>query len=206
MSRIFTCIYAIFVSAPLMGGNCAPERMLHVVTAAQYPGVSADSFASQPKATYRYTNKYGRVEEAESPTEHLQLLIVVNEPDVWVVNRIRMTGNHMTDPGPTLNFRAPLIAQFSSERWNAFEFGCEESFMKGAGVQPVSDDSGNLQYTYEAEGRKAVLHLSRDHRPQRVEITTSKGTYAIKYLQYEWLEFDPRLFQRPGKVQYTEGK
>lgn len=205
--KVFACICALLVSgAAVAAENCAPERMLHAVTAAEFSDLPADAFATKPKVMYRAGNKYGRIEEAESPSENLQLMIVVNEPDVWVVNRSTMQGQHMIDHGPTFDFRAPVISDFKSKHWNAFEFGCEESFMKASGTKPVTDVAGNLRYTHEAEGRKATLYLSRDHSPRRVEIVTPKGTYALKYLQYEWLDLDPKLFERPGKVEYTEEK
>jgi hypothetical protein len=206
MKGFTACLLVFFMSLGSLAGNCAPDLMLHAVTVARRPFVHSGPFAGQPKALYRIGNKYGRVEEAKNPNDGLHLLIVVSEPDVWVVNRTDMSGQHMVDRGPTLDFRAPVIANFKSSRWNGFEFGCEESFMKSVGAKAMVDSSGNLNYTHEADGRKVTLHLSRDHYPLLAEISMPEGGYAIQYLTYEWLESDLRLFTRPVNVRYVERK
>src|SRR5712692_8286049 len=115
--------------------SCAPPRMLRIVTTVESPGLPADHFAGQPKTLYRFGNAYGRVEEVLNRQTGLHLLVIVSEPDIWVINRVNMSGQHMVDRGPSLDFRAPIVPGAKSERWKDLEFGCEEDFMKKAGAK-----------------------------------------------------------------------
>jgi hypothetical protein len=103
--------------------------VLKIVTAADFPDAPASAFASLPRTLYRLGERYARLEEALDKERNLHLLVVVNEPDVWMVNLADRTGRHAVDDGPP-KFHAPIVDNFASKFWRQFEFGCEEPFMK----------------------------------------------------------------------------
>lgn len=184
--------------------GCAPARMLRIVTAVEAAGVPADHFASQPKTLYRFGNAKGRVEEALNRQTGMQILVIVNEPDVWMINRANMTGQHMVDTGSSLDFRAPILPGVKSDRWKDFEFGCEEDFMKQAGARVESVADGKTRYTHTADGVKASLLVNGKRRPERLEIESAEARYAIKYVTYEDAELQPDLFARPDGVRLVD--
>jgi len=183
---------------------CAPTRMLRIVTAVEAAGLPPDHFATQPKTLYRFGNAFGRVEEVLNRQTNIHLLVVVSEPDVWVVNQVNMSGQHIVDRGPSLDFRAPIITASKSEHWKDLEFGCEEEFMKKAGAQPESLADGRTRYTHAAEGIKASLLIGPKRRPERLETEGGEARFAVKYLSYEDAEFQPDLFARPAGVKFSE--
>ena len=204
MRTLSLAVVVCLASASDVFAACAPTRMLRIVTAIEAPGVPPDHFASQPKTVYRFGNKYGRVEEVLNRQTNTHLLVIVSEPDVWMVNRVNMNGQHMVDRGPSLDFRAPVLTSSKSEFWKDLEFGCEEAFMKKAGAQPENLAEGRTRYTHTAEGIKATLLVSPKKRPERLEAESSEGRFAVKYLSYEDTDFQPGLFARPDGVRLSE--
>src|SRR5215813_14036174 len=89
--------------------ECAPEKMVRIVTRDATPGIDPQSFPALPKTLYRLGNGRGRVEEMPDPARSVHGLIVVNEPDGWIVNLHDKTGRHLVDPGSSLIFRAPIL-------------------------------------------------------------------------------------------------
>src|SRR5437879_11734236 len=81
---------------------CAPTRMLRIVTTVDAFGLPADHFVTQPKTLYRYGSMFGRVEEVFNKQTGLHLLVVVSEPDVWVVTRAKHGDQHTRGRGETL--------------------------------------------------------------------------------------------------------
>jgi hypothetical protein len=189
-------------------GHCAPEPVLKVVTAALYPGVPSDDFGSQPKTLFRRGEKYGRLEEQHNPETGLHLLIVVNEPDVWMVNRVDRTGQHIVDPGPTFRFGAPVLGGVESEHWKQFELGCEVAFMKEVGAERIElGPNGPIQYRHSQEGTTVELYTTVADIPTRAEVSSPEGKMTIEYLSFEFLETVPSdLFTKPEGVTFTEAE
>src|SRR5438093_482893 len=164
---------------------CAPTRMLRIVTTVDAFGLPADHFVTQPKTLYRYGSMFGRVEEVFNKQTGLHLLVVVSEPDVWVVNRVNNSGQHMTDRGTNIDFHAPIITATKSEHWRKLEFGCEEDFMKSVNAKTEPADGGMTRYSHEAEGIKASLVVNPKQRPERLEIESAEARFIVKYTSYE---------------------
>ncbi len=186
--------------------KCAPVRTLRIVTTVDDAQMEPGHFARRPKVMYRLGEKYGRIEEELNPASGLHLLIVINEPDMWMVNLADKTGQHAVDEGPTFIFRAPIIGDLSSEYWNKFEFGCEVPFMQAVKASKREDArSGTTTYEHQAEGVTVALVTSKTGIPQRVTITNADGTYAFVYQSFEQLDnADTRLFDRPAGIKFTE--
>lgn len=110
------------------GAVSAPEKMIRIVAREVSPGVAAESFRAQPKTLYRLGTRYGRVEELPNPASGLHLLAVMNEPDVWMVNRRDGTGRHIIDPDPSFHVGAPVFEWPGLPATLAdLEHGCERA-------------------------------------------------------------------------------
>lgn len=191
---------------------CEPSRMVRIVTRVVGPSVPAGSFAAKPKTLYRLGARYGRVEELPNPASGLHLLVVVNEPDVWMVNRVDRTGQHMVDKGPTYNFRAvifdeegmPLLLQ-------TLELGCEGKFLKENGAKPTGGASvrGRACASWVVNAGALRVEVCLDtitQKPLRVVVSRSGAVLMnMEYDSYEDdLAPDLTLFERPTGVRFVE--
>ncbi|GMU65849.1 MAG: hypothetical protein AMXMBFR36_21230 [Acidobacteriota bacterium] len=188
-------------------GVCAPEPVLKIVTAAIYPDVPADDFASKPKTLYRRGERFGRLEEQLNPETGLHLLFVVNEPDVWMVNKTTAAGEHIVDPGPVFRFVAPVLGDVESEHWKQFELGCEVAFMEEVGAKRVLlAPNGPVQYRHSHEGVSVELYVTTAGVPIRVEASVRDRKLTIEYLSFEYLDaVPPETFTKPEGVTFAEG-
>jgi hypothetical protein len=187
-------------------GQCAPASLVKVRTAMTQAGLPADSFLARPKTLYRVGNDRGRVEEETNPESGLQLLLVVQEPEIWMCDQKEKRCRHMIDPGPTYNFRAPIVPGATSGFWGDFEFGCELSFLEGAGAEGIPlGPSGRTVYRLEREGARVQLFLGTDGKPQKVEVKTAEADFALQYLEYSTgLEAKEGFFAPPEEFKIEE--
>jgi hypothetical protein len=168
------------------------------------PEVLPDSFGAKPKVLYRQGNGLGRLEEAADPSQQLHALIVVHEPDIWMVNLFDNTGRHIVDEGPSYVFRAPVLPPDSFEQWKAFEFGCEVAFLKSAGAERlVLSTRGAVRYTLRLGGTEVQLFTDLSDKPLSVDVTTNQLHYSMRYLTYEFVDSSPTLFSMPEGITWT---
>src|SRR5712692_8492024 len=106
--RLIIMALLVLPASVAWAAECAPEKMVRIVTRDATPGIDPQSFAALPKTLYRVGNARGRVEEMPDAARGVHGLIVVNEPDGWIVNLHDKSGRHVVDPGPSLIFRAPI--------------------------------------------------------------------------------------------------
>src|ERR1035441_3745446 len=88
-----------------------PKTMTKLMVKSESPDTPKDSFASQPKRMYRTGTGYCRIEENPDPEHGIHGLMIINEPDVWMINRLDKTARHIVDAGPTFNCRLPIFAE-----------------------------------------------------------------------------------------------
>src|SRR5205823_270068 len=182
-----------------------PLKVLRVVTTFESPNVPDGAFPRKPKTLYRLGEKYGRMEEELDEERNIHGLIVVSEPDVWMVNLADHTGKHVVDTGESVIFHAPLVDRAQSKLWSQFEFGCEVEFMKAVGAEAEKLPSGETRFTHSAEGVTATLTMKADGRPAKVEIRTAEEPYAIRYLAFETIDSPPAsLFTKPQGIRFSE--
>jgi hypothetical protein len=94
----------------------------------------AESFAAKPKIYWRASNQYCRIDEEPDPKNGTYGRMIINEPDVWLVNLADNTARHVVDPGPTFNCRLPIFAtdeEMAKSKIGELEFGRE---LESAGV------------------------------------------------------------------------
>lgn len=107
--------------------------MLKMEVVLQSPDAPTGSFAAKPKTMYRAGSRYCRTEEAPDPEREIHGLLIINEPDYWIVNLMTKTGGHGVDTGPAFNCRMPI---FPDTLGFDLEFGHELDYFKNRGVIP----------------------------------------------------------------------
>ena len=120
-----------------------PKTMTKIEVILQSPDAPAGSFAAKPKLFYRAGSRYCRVEEAPDPEHGIHGLMIINEPDWWMVNLFSKTARHGVDAGPTFNCHLAIFANGSpqsiddeSKQIMQLEFGRELEFFKDRGATP----------------------------------------------------------------------
>ena len=108
MRMPLTLLLTIAIVSPCRA-DCVPEKMVKVVFREVTPGIDRGSFAAKPKTLYRLGSKYGRTEEALDSALKIHGLIIVDEPDVWMINLVTRTGQHIVDTGEPYHFHAPIV-------------------------------------------------------------------------------------------------
>ena len=77
----------------------SPTTMTKAVIRLQNPNAKNDSFTLKPKTMYRAGTTYCRIEAQPDPERGIHGVVVINGPDVWMVNLLTKTARHMIDPG-----------------------------------------------------------------------------------------------------------
>lgn len=213
MRMPLTLLLTIAIVSPCRA-DCVPEKMVKVVFREVTPGIDRGSFAAKPKTLYRLGSKYGRTEEALDSALKIHGLIVVDEPDVWMINLVTRTGQHIIDTGEPYHFHAPIVGgPDDQEAIKELEFGCEMDFMKAHGAGPAR--KGTLdgrevdQYVVTIDTYRIVLSVSpKSARPVGFSVYESdKPHYDMRYLEYaNDLEPQAKLFQRPEGIEYEDAK
>ena len=91
MNRLLLIVCAL---AGVMSGQQPPKMMTRVEVTFHSPDVPDGSFAAKPKVFYRAGERYCRIEEASDPEHRLHNLMIINEPDYWMVNLLAKTAQH----------------------------------------------------------------------------------------------------------------
>jgi hypothetical protein len=69
--------------------------------------IPKESFAAQARLMYRAASRYCRIEENPDIEHGIHGLIIINEPNSWLVNRLDKTARH------NFGYRADLQSQAS---------------------------------------------------------------------------------------------
>ena len=93
--RTILLAFAVLIPLDPAHADCNPPGLFRIVTANISPGIPKDSFAGKPKVTYRAGNGLVRSEETADTAGGIHQLSVINWPDVWVVNLLDKTGEHI---------------------------------------------------------------------------------------------------------------
>jgi hypothetical protein len=138
--QVFFVICTLQVAAP----GQEPPTMTRLVVRLDAPNVQEGSFPAMPKTMYRAGTRYCRIEESPDNQHGIHSLLIVNEPNEWLINLQTKTGQHFVDPGPTFNCRLPIF--ISAEEIHSqsdvnkplmdLEFGRELIFFANQGATP----------------------------------------------------------------------
>lgn len=201
------------------GSAQSPITMTKMVVRLESPDVPQNSFAARPKTIYRAGNRYCRVEEAPDPEHRIHGLVIINEPDIWLVNLFDKTAQHQVDPGPTFNCRLPIFASNQDFKTPSplktpvaeLEFGKELAFFSKSGGAPHAGPKlqGKITTAYVVDGGSSQLLLFTSGTPERpVAVVRQHGTRRDIYWYgvYDEVEFDRALFAEPKSVKIQNVK
>jgi len=197
-----------------VSAECKFDKMLRVVFRNVTPDVDRTSFAGQPETAYRLGTQYGRTEEAPDPEQGIHGLIIVSEPDSWMINLLTKKGQHLVDHGAPYHFHAPVFwSEGMPESLQGLEFGCEVAFMKANASNPpeptVVEGAKVLRYEMVAEEYRVALFVGlKDKRPRAVVVTQGeKVVFGLRYDSWQdGLPPDLKLFQPPEGITLEEAK
>lgn len=197
--------------ASLVAAQDAPKAMNRIVVQLDSPDLPQNSPARKPRTIYRAGNTYCR-EEAENRD-----LLIVNEPNAWLVDLEAKTAQHIVDSGPTFNCHLPI---FSGPVPNTpdkvdytklgLEFGYELEYFKKMGAVrqdpgPVLQKQQTVAYFLDMSGtRFALFTYGPNEFPLLVGHTVGDKGELLWYSGYGQVPFDPKLFARPEGVTITE--
>jgi len=211
-------LFLICLLAGAMFAEETPKTMTKIEVILQSPDIPAGSFAAKPKVFYRAGNRYCRLEEAPDPDQGIHGLMIINEPDYWMVNLLAKTVRHGVDPGPTFNCRLVIFTNGSpqslddeSKQIMQLEFGRELEFFKERGAVPKK--SPVLQ-TKETTGYMvtigttalALFTYGTPECPVAVSQSRNGKTDIYWYSGYGQMDFDSKLFAKPENAKVEESK
>jgi hypothetical protein len=187
------------------------------ITRIEYRGISpktpADSFGAKPKVLYIAGTTYSRIEEQPDPAQGIHGLIVVAEPDIWMVNLFPRTAQHIVDTGPTFITHHNILERDAPKEFSSLEYGKEIEFFRSHHASPLKAELLDGQRCEVSEFRhesyRIVLFVRADTpKPFHLDVfKDNKVFFSIRYLSYQTdLPFDPVLFRPPAGVTITEAK
>jgi hypothetical protein len=212
MIKKFSILLCLLVTSKLVWAESTNQTMTKVVYRDILTNLLSSSFAAQPITLYRFGKKYGRIEEAPDSVLKIHGLIIVDEPDAWMINLITKTGVHMVDSGPTYEFHDLIVSPhaktqaefrtFTSLPINKFQFGKEVEFLKTYKAEKLSDHYELIIDGYTIE----LFPKAGTEIPYQLKIF--KGEPLISYLQYDEyktdLPLDLSLFAPPPGIKISE--
>jgi hypothetical protein len=177
------------------------------------PEIQPDSFAAKPKILYIGGTTYSRTEEQPDPPLGIHGLIVIAEPEIWMVNLIPRVAQHIVDPGPTFNTYHNILERDAPKEFSTLEFGREAEFFRSRHATPLKSRLLDEQRCEASEFRHAnyrvILFTRADtQKPFHLDVfRDDKPYFSIRYLSYETnLPFDAELFKPPTGVKIIEAK
>lgn len=200
-------------STPSGEALCAPEKLTRMVVRNISPGLPAAAPAAQPRTLYRQGALYMRSEESPDPARG-QPVVIVAEPNIWMVNLSTRTGQHQVDPGPEFVVRAPVLPMTAETppQFRSLEYGCELEFLRRNGadspiqVVPWGEAKATVHQVTAGEHQLSVLLTERRQSPLLVAYSRAgKGLFMMRYDEFRNdLTDRPALFAPPREMKITE--
>jgi len=212
MKTIVIQALACLVVVATAHAACSPEQLVRLVVANESEGMGHGDFASRPKTIYRLESKFARIEEEVDEQHNIHGLVVVSEPDSWVVNLATRQGTHFVDQKAPFVVHLPIFAGHAEDKsfpreLLALEFGCESAFFDAwkSPEEPLSG-SGRLKRAFGVGGWMAVVLRERNTPTPSMLFLFRKADIVetYRYLNYDVLPRDTSLFQKPPGIAFTE--
>lgn len=203
------------VGQPAESMGCVPMGLFRAVVRNVTPGLQAADRQAQPRTYYRQGAKLMRSEEQPDPSSGAQNIVIVAEPDIWVLNVVARQAQHGVDPGPDLDVHAPILPPSldTPESFRTLEFGCETVF--------VATYAPRQQRMVQWGGTVAALHavtvgdqslaiLMDQRRNQPLMISYIRRGQPVLVLRYDDYRLGqperPQLFAAPKGYKISESK
>ena len=210
--RLILLALAMLMPFVTAHADCNPPGLFRIVSANSSPGSPKDSFARKPKVTYRAGNGLVRQEEMPDTAGGVHQLSVIHWPDLWVVNLLTKTGEHVVDDSPKSGVHVAALGVEPSDglppAWAELEFGCEWDFFAANKAKQVPTEKHDMTKHQLTDGAwRVTLMTARDSQvPWALMLSKNDNVvYAIRYVAYEHRdEIDPALFTKPEGIKFEE--
>ncbi len=176
------------------------------------PTIEPGSFEASTRKVWRSGDRYLRIEEAPDPKQGIHGVMIVNEPDSWLWNRLNNVARHIVDPGPTFIVRFPIFLAESLKKLQGLELGRERDFFSAHGATVIPDQIlDGVECTVQSlqvDDSTLVLYLRKsDGSPFQLSINNPRNSHAVRFERYEVRsQFEPSLFAAPEGARIIEAK
>ncbi len=206
-------LLTVFVAIAQLNAENPKQLLTRIECRYISPEIQPESFAAKPKIFYIGGTTYFRAEEQPDPPLGIHGLIVITEPDIWIVNLITHTAQHSIDPGPTFNIHHPIFDHNAPKEFSTLEFGRESEFFSShhaTSLPPRSLEGQRCEaseFTY-ADYRIVLYTRVETQKPFHLDVfRDDKPYFSYRYLSYETdLPFDANLFRPPNGIRIVEAK
>jgi hypothetical protein len=209
MPSVIRHVAAMLLISVFLPAQAADDKMLF----AEYRVVSADLAASSlealPRKIWRVGKEFLRFEDIPNTETKAHILIIVREPDIWIIDRNKDQGQHAIDPGPQYAVHFPIFPRETSEKLKKLEFGSELGFFRDNGATELAsqtvDGTRCRLYHLKLDDREVTLFLKPDNLPLQIEVQSAGVKYAVRFLKYDPNQKpDMSLFQVPTGIKIVE--
>ncbi|MBU1376614.1 MAG: hypothetical protein KKE02_24820 [Alphaproteobacteria bacterium] len=199
---------------------CQPRSLISMTIRNVTPGLQAVDPRAQPKQLWRKGGRFLRsleqpvvsaaIQDPKAPMAR-QALVIISEPDVWVIDQASREGRHTLDKGPVLEVRAPILQPGAApQEFMSLEYGCEAEFvtvrapMAQKTIRWGGVDAGIHTYTVGADSL-AILMNDRTGEPLMItHVREGRPVYIVRYDAYlQGLPDQPDLFRPPADIKIT---
>lgn len=206
MKKLLT---ALFLASSTLGAQAADDKMLYVEYRVVSEILSASSPEAQPRKIWLLGKEFLRFEDVPNPETKIHGLIIVDEPDIWIIDRNKGQGRHAIDPGPKYVVHFPIFPREQSEKLKQLEFGSElEFFQENGAKELVSQTVDGIKckvYRLEFDDREVTLFMKPDKLPLQIEVQSADLKYGVRFLKYDPNQKpDMNLFKVPLGVKIIE--
>jgi hypothetical protein len=168
------------------------------------------SFDSEPVSYWCAGSGHGRIDMAPDDKNGMHELIIMNDPNVWMIDLNSKSGRHIVDHSPPLvvHFQVfgPTIP-FEKGKPN-LEFANEVEYFKyrNAKVSAGPTLAGRKTISYECtvEGKKLSLLTDTSARPLRITYSGADAHEILEYLRYDEVPSDAAYFEAPAGIKIAE--
>lgn len=174
------------------------------------------------KTIYVAGERYARIEQQVDPQSPDKNLIIVNQPDIWVIDSRKKQGVHMVNPGPDFTVHNPILGPHGPQELFGFGYGREMRFFAEAatkhrigihsfafrdlGFKKIEGTGCDVQEIRSGDYRVVMNVVHAKQIPQSIEIfLDDTSVIRLEYIRYEKdIPFDESLFKPPEGMPITE--
>ena len=189
MRSVLRHIAALLLISGLLPAQAADDKMLFVEYRVVSAGLAPSSPETQPRKVWRLGREFLRFEDVPNPETKVHGLIIVDEPDIWIIDRNKGQGQHSVDPGPQFAVHFPIFPREPSGKVRQLEFGSELKFFQSNGAREIASQTVDgikcKLYDLELDDRELTLFLKPDNLPLQIEVRSAGTKYAVRFLRYD---------------------
>ena len=208
MQRKILIVWMLFLSGAFGDSKPSLTKIVVRYVAADRP---EEAGAAGLKTIYLAGGVYARIEQSPNAADNSPNLIIVNQPDIWLVDLTKKTGTHSINPGPDLTIHSPILGADCPGELFDFEFGREIEFLKRVGAKTLEPKQiGERRCEtrqFETENYLVVVYVDAVKKlPVKLKAYKDRQIkFTVEYVSYDIdLPFDRSLFAPPKKIELSE--